>query len=419
MYVVFFGANHDFNKTYTFQQYGYTEAEDGAASTAEGTLLRRVSFVVFALYAVKILRKNWGVVKPHLSDTSGFLMIAYCLWCLASVTWSDSVSLTVRRCILLYLVWFSSIVLSQTLEYREILKIGFYVSLMLLLTGIFSEIVHGTFRPGSLEFAGSLTGYRFSGTIDPNTGSWIYSILILNALYLSTEAEKRKYLYYAAAFLGFTFLVLSKTRTSFAALIFVLSILAVTHVKFYKLSIIIAAISAAVLAFMIFLPNLFYNTVGRTLLLGRLDNESHYVFTLSGRVELWDFLIKDYISKRPLFGYGYGAFWTPNRQLFITEFMERGVGTATALSGYFDLLLQVGFVGFIFYMGFMVLSFVKTINLYIKTHNQVFFYGILQILLMFIIMITSSFNFVFIIPHFIILLWIHKMAFDAKTYFYV
>lgn len=67
--------------------------------------------------------------------------------------------------------------------------------------------------------------------------------------------------------------------------------------------------------------------------------------TLTGRTEVWAAVLPA-VAQQPLFGYGFGSFWTDaRRQLY---------DIPTAHNGYLDILLELGAVGLIFYTGWLL-----------------------------------------------------------------
>lgn len=67
---------------------------------------------------------------------------------------------------------------------------------------------------------------------------------------------------------------------------------------------------------------------------------------LTGRVPLWNYLISEYVSRRPLVGYGFSAFWyQPGINGRIQEVMGWGHGIGVSDNGYMDILLGLGSLG--------------------------------------------------------------------------
>ena len=75
------------------------------------------------------------------------------------------------------------------------------------------------------------------------------------------------------------------------------------------------------------------------LLLGRKEETGE---SLTGRLPLWEDL-SNYISLRPVQGYGFGAFWTPRHINDIAGSQQWVISEAH--SSYFDTTLQLGIVG--------------------------------------------------------------------------
>lgn len=86
--------------------------------------------------------------------------------------------------------------------------------------------------------------------------------------------------------------------------------------------------------------------------------------TLTGRTELWAPVI-DKIQENPLLGYGYGAFWQgydgPSNYVWLAQPFK----AMHPHSGYLELLIDVGLVGFLLYMFIFFIGLQRAL-LYIK-----------------------------------------------------
>jgi exopolysaccharide production protein ExoQ len=81
------------------------------------------------------------------------------------------------------------------------------------------------------------------------------------------------------------------------------------------------------------------------------------MWSLTGRVPLWQELIDQYARHKPLAGHGYGAFWTP---VHIDEVAaSQGWSPAYAHSTYFDLLLSIGMIGMLMFVCLMISTLVR------------------------------------------------------------
>jgi O-antigen ligase len=106
----------------------------------------------------------------------------------------------------------------------------------------------------------------------------------------------------------------------------------------------------------------------RTLLLGRSTEEAE---TLTGRTILWKAGF-GYFYDRPLIGYGFNAFETPQRIMELET--KAGWAAGTFHSEYFDLLLGVGCIGAITYL-FIIVSGLR-ITLLMYKHFRSNYYAI-------------------------------------------
>ena len=87
--------------------------------------------------------------------------------------------------------------------------------------------------------------------------------------------------------------------------------------------------------------------VNINLILGLVNRDT----SLTGRVPMWMYLIKNFISQRPWLGYGFGAMWTI--ESFRVQ-IQHAVGWLYPVligdNGYLDILLHLGIVGLIIFI---------------------------------------------------------------------
>jgi exopolysaccharide production protein ExoQ len=83
--------------------------------------------------------------------------------------------------------------------------------------------------------------------------------------------------------------------------------------------------------------------------------------TLTGRVGLWDYLLKGMVSQRPWWGHGFGAVWTLDA---FREQVRQHVGWASQPligdNGFLDILLHVGVVGLLIFLIILVSAFIRS-----------------------------------------------------------
>ncbi len=86
------------------------------------------------------------------------------------------------------------------------------------------------------------------------------------------------------------------------------------------------------------------NVAQSAFMMGRNDTENTQ--SLSNRAPLWSELM-EYVETRPVLGFGYAAFWIPNRVDKIST--DQGWAVPTGHDTYLDQWLSLGFVGLVFF----------------------------------------------------------------------
>lgn len=83
--------------------------------------------------------------------------------------------------------------------------------------------------------------------------------------------------------------------------------------------------------------------------------------TLSGRVDLWNYLLKDVAPQRLWWGHGFGAIWTlESFRVGAGERVHWGKPAVIADNGFLDILLHLGIVGLLIFLGVLIVAFVRS-----------------------------------------------------------
>jgi O-antigen ligase len=70
--------------------------------------------------------------------------------------------------------------------------------------------------------------------------------------------------------------------------------------------------------------------------------------SMTGRIPLWTYLLKTYVSERPWLGHGFGAFWLqPGMERTIQSVQGWGYPVKNSDNGYLDILLGLGITGLV------------------------------------------------------------------------
>jgi O-antigen ligase len=233
-----------------------------------------------------------------------------------------------------------------------ILSTGFY-----LLIGITAEIALGTFRP----FA---TGYRFAGTIHPSSQGVNCALLLLSSITAFQSVKRGRILFLVCMLIGFVFLILTKSRTSFTSAMLALFVYwALSSSTSSKITLILVVSLTFCLLILLF-GDAFFPAMRQGVLLGREDSS---VYTLNGRVSIWNECM-EYAAQRPFLGYGYNSFWTLHHIREISDGQGWGVGVGHSI--YLDLLLNLGCIGMITFVLIFILGIKKSVN-YLKVSSNI------------------------------------------------
>lgn len=160
------------------------------------------------------------------------------------------------------------------------------------------------------------------------------------------------------------FLIMAKSRTSFAAGLLSLWVLwTMLSTASRKLIAIFGGVLAMCLLVLL-LGDTLFPVLKETVFLGRFDETS---YTLTGRIPLWRECL-EYVWKRPIRGYGYGSFWSLGNVDVISE--SQGWQISGGHSVFVELLLNVGVIGLAVFFGIFAVGWNRT-KRYFLVSNKV------------------------------------------------
>lgn len=142
-----------------------------------------------------------------------------------------------------------------------------------------------------------------------------------------------------------------------------------------------AAAALLLVGFLVFITNtgFFFGLLGRSA-------------TMTGRVPLWQDLFNNFYLQKPLFGYGYGAFWMLK---IFRKILQIRQGWATQIyfadNGFLDILINTGLVGFLLFLSVYIPMGVRSFLQGIHSKDWIHFFPFLTFLYIFIGNLTYSF----------------------------
>lgn len=266
-------------------------------------------------------------------------VLAFLAWTFASTLWSDSPAITAIQSVATAATLVIATILGTHLPLREILA-GFVAGALIIAA---VSIALGVAMPSyGLMPAGYQGGALRGLYIHRNLLAEVLTPAAIAALALPTEGSHRtlRKLAYLAPLVGTIFLTRSSTAIGVLVAVIALAVLlaVIRRVKrrWRSLALVTSAIAGAFMA-VIVLANV-------STLFALLQRDD----TLTGRTPIWDAVTR-LIAQRPINGYGWGAVWGGGAP--VRTFVTRSVlfEVDSAHSGYLELLLQIGAIGFMLF----------------------------------------------------------------------
>jgi O-antigen ligase len=283
------------------------------------------------LYGVAALLKP-GRQRFNLSGLLGVSIAFIVALSFLSVLWTADLGLSVRRLVSFGLFCLCAMALARHLKARDIGFLCFFSAGLLLFLNFLFELMLGVFTPFDPD-------YRFTGAEHANTQGMTAAFLVLSSVMLGDAERAHRRWYYFVAAVGVIFLILTKSRTSFAAaVVAMLAYKKLISTPSRQIRIAFAVALIGLLAFLA-LGQAAVEMAGHGAYLGRGSGDT---MTLNGRIWLW-IECRGYLGDRPLLGYGFNGFWSPERMSLISQ--RQGWVLGDAHSVYLDVALSLGLLG--------------------------------------------------------------------------
>jgi exopolysaccharide production protein ExoQ len=342
---VFFSLGHDLSYSENaINNYNLSE-EALVAKVADGSLLRQTALLSLGIFAIVSLVRHRADCRIGINGPLGCILLGFAGWALFRPLWADDLTLTLKRSVVFGILCIAAAAIARRFSFREIVLWTFFSTFLFLAIGFLAEVFLGTFRPWA-------SGYRFAGTIHPNAQAVNCTLVLLSGMTAADMEEHRRTIFRVCALFGFVFLILTTSRTAFAAalcaVVVYLGAVCSRHAK------IVMAFSLTMVFGFLFLSlgNGLLPDLKGALMLGRGSSD---VDSFNGRTGIWDG-VAPYIQQRPILGYGYGGFWTPTHMSEISEDQKWGISSSH--SAYLDYFLTLGAVGLVAYV-FLLLAGIK------------------------------------------------------------
>jgi O-antigen ligase len=247
----------------------------------------------------------------------------------------------------------------------------------------------------------AIPSYGIHSTGDPGMiGAWrgifdvknrFASIMMLASglfLVLALNSPRKRGLFWSLFGLAAVLLFLSKGKTAYS--VFLISLCLLPLHKFvkqqYKLRVflLLSALLVGGTAIVLILSNLEFivvDTLGKNM-------------EFNGRLPIWT-LMFDKILERPWLGYGISGFWTSDESLYVlyNSWAELSIESGVrfnAHSGYIELCIALGFLGFSLYTLHFLTVFIRTVNLWISTKSMEILWILQTLVVLFLLNFADS-----------------------------
>jgi exopolysaccharide production protein ExoQ len=355
---VFFYVGHNFQVS-RYERYAPWSDADGVLEAGHN-MAKGLALASIGLLGAYLLVRRDG--RPlRLTGWLPALMLFYLAWAALSVCWSINPSIAIRRLAVLGFCILAAAGFAKQFRPRDLALMALAVAGAYLFAGVATEIALGTFRPWT-------PGYRFAGTVHPNTQGALLTTMCSAAFCLARSSARYRTGLWMLFAVGLIFLVLTKSRTACAALAAALAVLwlldATTRTRVLAgltlgLLISSAALTGAVFGFDV------DDKIANIVMLGRHEESE----ALTGRIPIWTELL-GYIRARPLVGYGYESFWTANHIEDVSDAVEWPLREAH--STFIDAILSVGLIGAGVFCAAVLLGASRIASVYRKTRDPGF-----------------------------------------------
>jgi exopolysaccharide production protein ExoQ len=344
----------------------------GQGMPTEGSLFSRTVWLALLGVGVFVVGSRFAKAKALLREINPYLLI-FMLLAIASVTWSISPEVTIRRLVRMVTFLLDAMALallpwSET-RFQTVLR---PVLSLLLIGSIIFVIASPQLAIEESTAAELLGAWRGLATQKNGLGS-ISAIATLLWLQAWLNRESRLWLVLSCGSAAVVCLIFSRSSTSIMATAFASVLLlmlsrsppSLRRYMPYLIGIFVVTLMIYSLAVLNLVPGLGFVLKPITMITGK-------DLTFSGRTAIWA-VINDHIAYRPLLGTGYGAYWVGEGVTSSPSYdMVRRLYwyPTEAHNGYLDVINDLGYVGVAVLVAFLLTYLRQGLRLFRTARQQ-------------------------------------------------
>lgn len=337
-------------------------------------------FFLLPLQAEKLRHRYLAIWKKNK------LLILFLAFSFSSLAWTIFFAGTVRNLLVLLVVTFVAVLWSINLSHDDLLDtLTLFVGLMALfsfwLALVFPDIGRANFDPYNGAWRGIFRNRNYLGSFMA-FGNMLFFLRLLES---DRKFAWKFFLNAVSYFLTLSLIFLTKSATG---VIVWISLTTMLLLVFFWLRFEKGLNRRHYYGFGIF------GLLAGALVFSKLD----FIFglfnrntTLTGRVDLWRYLLEEWVSKSPLLGHGYGAAWYSS----LKYQAQRAVGwsflTHIGDSGFVDILLNLGWLGLGLLLATLLVGAWRALNFAIREKTLAGFFPFLIFVYIILTNITLSY----------------------------
>lgn len=287
-----------------------------------------------------------------------------------SYIWSIDPAISQRRGIAVLMTGLAGVYFGARYDWRTLLRL---FGLCWVIVG-FSSLISGVIAPGFAIMdevhVGAWKGMYYEKN---QLGGHMSRAAYLCAFLVLMDRSWRGF-WIGAVLLCVLLMLLSTSKTALLGLLLGIGLLMTAQLMKQSVNLTLfllwfgVVMGGVLTAFIVFAPEAFFALIGREP-------------TLTGRTDIWSSLV-GYISERPWFGYGYGAFWeTEDGPVYWVQTVLEW-DAPTAHNGWLEVALATGLVGLVLLALNFLITGIRAAAMSVHTWTGVFALGLwLQFLL--------------------------------------
>ncbi|WP_425419575.1 O-antigen ligase family protein [Oricola indica] len=299
-----------------------------------------IGMLALTLIAV---RRDFGAAFRLLRDPVVVLVVAYLAFAAMSLLWSYAPAISFRRLVLQVIVVLSVILPSALATDRD--RMLERILAVIVMAVVLNFVVVLATPPGPLGHEGI---YDHKNTL----GSMMMFAICLCLYGAATRRGTLRIVFLACVVMAFVALVESRSKTSLglAVMMPALTFMAIAIARPVRMNVAAFVLFAAVFA----IAAWFYISALTGYTFADMSMLLFGDTTFTGRTIIWEFVL-DVISRSPLVGQGYAAFWGVGAGSIVdTEAPALVARLQQAHNGFLDVFVETGLIGLIILLALIV-----------------------------------------------------------------